>query len=91
MPGHPKAHPRAGSQCLPWTGLNWFFCSLPAATAAVYKQWIPNTNFETASNWDKGRVPCARDVVHFEKDKVQTFNFIFVDTKQCQVWKSPFT
>ncbi|NXD20439.1 AMNLS protein, partial [Spelaeornis formosus] len=43
---------------------------LPAATAAVYKQWIPNTNFETASNWDKGRVPCARDVVHFEKDKV---------------------
>uniref|UniRef100_A0A8C3QBW8 Protein amnionless n=1 Tax=Geospiza parvula TaxID=87175 RepID=A0A8C3QBW8_GEOPR len=32
-------------------------------------QWIPNTNFETASNWDKGRVPCARDVVHFEKDK----------------------
>uniref|UniRef100_A0A8C3NG65 Protein amnionless n=1 Tax=Geospiza parvula TaxID=87175 RepID=A0A8C3NG65_GEOPR len=43
---------------------------LLAATAAVYKQWIPNTNFETASNWDKGRVPCARDVVHFEKDKV---------------------
>ncbi|XP_053802783.1 protein amnionless isoform X2 [Vidua chalybeata] len=43
---------------------------LLAATAAVYKQWIPNTNFETASNWDKGRIPCARDVVHFEKDKV---------------------
>ncbi|NXA16012.1 AMNLS protein, partial [Sapayoa aenigma] len=43
---------------------------LPAAVAAVYKQWIPNTNFETASNWDKGRVPCASDVVHFEKDKV---------------------
>nr|XP_021148019.1 protein amnionless isoform X5 [Columba livia] len=43
---------------------------LLAATAAVYKQWIPNTNFETASNWDKGRVPCASDVVHFEKNKV---------------------
>ncbi|XP_039568636.1 protein amnionless isoform X1 [Passer montanus] len=43
---------------------------LLGATTAVYKQWIPNTNFETASNWDKGRVPCARDVVHFEKDKV---------------------
>ncbi|NXG17948.1 AMNLS protein, partial [Grallaria varia] len=43
---------------------------LPAAAAAVYKQWIPNTNFETTSNWDKGRVPCASDVVHFEKDKV---------------------
>ncbi|NXT47133.1 AMNLS protein, partial [Pluvianellus socialis] len=43
---------------------------LPAAAAAVYKQWTPNTNFETASNWDKGRVPCASEVVHFEKNKV---------------------
>ncbi|KAM6335768.1 protein amnionless [Podargus strigoides] len=43
---------------------------LLAAAAAVYKQWIPNTNFETASNWDKGRVPCASDVVHFDKNKV---------------------
>ncbi|KAM6069628.1 LOW QUALITY PROTEIN: protein amnionless [Theristicus caerulescens] len=43
---------------------------LLAAAVAVYKQWIPNTNFETASNWDKGRVPCASDVVHFEKNKV---------------------
>ncbi|NXV16089.1 AMNLS protein, partial [Cepphus grylle] len=43
---------------------------LPAAATAVYKQWIPNTNFETASNWDEGRVPCASDVVHFEKNKV---------------------
>ncbi|XP_061854542.1 protein amnionless [Colius striatus] len=43
---------------------------LLAAAAAVYKQWIPNTNFETPSNWDKGRVPCARDVVHFDQNKV---------------------
>ncbi|KAF1530063.1 Protein amnionless, partial [Eudyptes sclateri] len=43
---------------------------LPAAATAVYKQWIPDTNFETGSNWDKGRVPCASDVVHFEKNKV---------------------
>ncbi|XP_009502845.1 protein amnionless isoform X1 [Phalacrocorax carbo] len=43
---------------------------LLAAATAVYKQWIPNTNFETASNWDKGRVPCASDVAHFEKNKV---------------------
>ncbi|NXN09852.1 AMNLS protein, partial [Indicator maculatus] len=42
----------------------------PAGAIAVYKQWIPNTNFETASNWDKGRVPCARDTVHFLKNKV---------------------
>uniref|UniRef100_A0A8B9C1S3 Protein amnionless n=1 Tax=Anser brachyrhynchus TaxID=132585 RepID=A0A8B9C1S3_9AVES len=52
-------------------------CSLGAAalwcyTAAMaaYKQWIPNTNFETASNWDKERVPCASDVIRFEKNKV---------------------
>ncbi|OXB56872.1 hypothetical protein ASZ78_007245 [Callipepla squamata] len=37
---------------------------------AAYKQWIPNTNFETASNWDKERVPCASDTIHFEKSKV---------------------
>ncbi|NXS52215.1 AMNLS protein, partial [Brachypteracias leptosomus] len=40
-----------------------------AAATTMYKQWIPNTNFETASNWDKGRVPCASDKVHFEKNK----------------------
>ncbi|XP_062484040.1 protein amnionless isoform X1 [Pezoporus occidentalis] len=43
---------------------------LLAAATAVYKQWIPNTNFETASNWDKGRVPCASNVVRFEENKV---------------------
>lgn len=49
--------------------------SLPASVIAVYKQWIPNTNFETASNWDAGRVPCARDLVQFWKNKV--FDFLF--------------
>ncbi|XP_068803218.1 protein amnionless isoform X2 [Struthio camelus] len=46
------------------------FLQLLAAAVAVYKQWLPNTNFETASNWDKDRVPCASDVIHFERDKV---------------------
>ncbi|NXN91333.1 AMNLS protein, partial [Rhinopomastus cyanomelas] len=41
-----------------------------ATATGEYKQWIPNTNFETSSNWDKGRVPCASNVVHFEKNKV---------------------
>uniref|UniRef100_A0A8C8AB55 Protein amnionless n=1 Tax=Otus sunia TaxID=257818 RepID=A0A8C8AB55_9STRI len=55
---------------------------LPVAAVAVYKQWIPNTNFETASNWDEGRVPCASDVVHFEKDKVlHIFFFYFICCK----------
>lgn len=51
---------------------------LPAAATAVYKQWISNTNFETASNWDKGRVPCAGDVVHFEKNKVLDVFVLFL-------------
>ncbi|KGL84047.1 Protein amnionless, partial [Tinamus guttatus] len=40
------------------------------AAAADYKQWLPNTNFETAANWEEGRVPCASDTIHFEWDKV---------------------
>ncbi|NXW31868.1 AMNLS protein, partial [Phaetusa simplex] len=51
---------------------------LPAAATAAYKQWIPNTNFETASNWDEGRVPCASDVVHFEKNKVLNIFILFL-------------
>lgn len=50
---------------------------LLAATMAAYKKWIPNTNFETMSNWDKGRVPCASDVIHFEKDEVSEYLFFF--------------
>ncbi|XP_025023927.1 protein amnionless, partial [Python bivittatus] len=37
---------------------------------AVYKQWIPNTNFENASNWDQNRVPCAKDVILFGSSKI---------------------
>uniref|UniRef100_A0A8B9SLB3 Protein amnionless n=1 Tax=Anas platyrhynchos TaxID=8839 RepID=A0A8B9SLB3_ANAPL len=51
---------------------------LPAAARAAYKQWIPNTNFETASNWDKERVPCASDVIHFEKNKVPVMSLFFL-------------
>ncbi|XP_021258996.1 protein amnionless [Numida meleagris] len=43
---------------------------LLAAAMAAYKKWIPNTNFETASNWDKERVPCASDMIRFEKEQV---------------------
>ncbi|NXD12354.1 AMNLS protein, partial [Nothocercus nigrocapillus] len=43
---------------------------LSGAAAAGYKQWLPNTNFETAANWEEGRVPCASDAIHFERDQV---------------------
>ncbi|XP_026997388.2 protein amnionless [Tachysurus fulvidraco] len=36
-----------------------------ASACAVYKQWIPDTNFENGTNWDKGSVPCGSDQVIF--------------------------
>ncbi|XP_072548972.1 protein amnionless [Salminus brasiliensis] len=35
------------------------------SVCAVYKQWIPDTNFENVTNWDKGSVPCGSDQVVF--------------------------
>ncbi|KAM4663059.1 protein amnionless [Discoglossus pictus] len=45
------------------------FLPLVEQSTAVYKQWIPNTNYENISNWREHRVPCAQDKVMFEKDK----------------------
>ncbi|XP_068108386.1 protein amnionless isoform X2 [Hyperolius riggenbachi] len=36
---------------------------------AIYKRWIPNTNFENASNWHEQRLPCARDNAVFASNK----------------------
>ncbi|XP_069063400.1 protein amnionless [Pleurodeles waltl] len=38
-------------------------------SAAIYKQWIPNTNFENVLNWHGNRIPCAQDAVYFERNK----------------------
>ncbi|XP_066480244.1 protein amnionless [Tiliqua scincoides] len=46
------------------------FLHLLGTSSTVYKQWIPNTNFENASNWDRGQVPCAKDVVLFGRSEV---------------------
>lgn len=44
------------------------------ATNALYKQWIPDTNYENKTNWDKGKVPCGNDVVVFPaQGKVSVF------------------
>ncbi|XP_069806351.1 protein amnionless [Dendropsophus ebraccatus] len=43
--------------------------SLIAASEALYKRWIPNTNYENASNWIERRVPCAQDKAVFPRDK----------------------
>ncbi|XP_007242944.3 protein amnionless [Astyanax mexicanus] len=41
-----------------------FLCVL-GSVGGVYKQWIPDTNFENATNWDKGSVPCGSDQAVF--------------------------
>ncbi|XP_077319837.1 protein amnionless isoform X2 [Lithobates pipiens] len=41
---------------------------------AIYKRWIPNTNFENASNWAEQRLPCSQDKAVFaSKKKVSVF------------------
>lgn len=44
------------------------------AAEGLYKQWIPDTNYENKSNWDKGDVPCGTDIVEFlAQRKVSVF------------------
>ncbi|XP_032764793.1 protein amnionless isoform X2 [Rattus rattus] len=43
---------------------------LCALTRAAYKLWVPNTSFNTASNWNQNRTPCAGDAVQFPADKM---------------------
>lgn len=53
----------------PEGGRHSAFLSL-ALTRAAYKLWIPNTSFDTASNWNQNRTPCAGDAVQFPADKM---------------------
>lgn len=52
------------------------FC-LVGATNALYKQWIPDTNYENKTNWDKGDVPCGNDDVRFSAERKVS---VFVET-----------
>uniref|UniRef100_A0A8D3B6C4 Protein amnionless n=1 Tax=Scophthalmus maximus TaxID=52904 RepID=A0A8D3B6C4_SCOMX len=52
------------------------FCLVGAADA-LYKRWIPDTNYENETNWDKGAVPCGNDVVRFS---AQTQVSVFVES-----------
>ena len=42
----------------------------PALTRAANKVWVPNTNFDDATNWSQNRTPCAGAAVEFPADKV---------------------
>ncbi|XP_068606471.1 protein amnionless [Brachionichthys hirsutus] len=47
---------------------------LAGAVDALYKQWIPDTNYENKTNWDKKDVPCGSDVAVFSAErKVSVF------------------
>ncbi|XP_075942023.1 protein amnionless [Anarhichas minor] len=53
-----------------------FFC-LVGAVDALQKQWIPDTNYENKTNWDKGAVPCGNDIVQFPAQRKVS---VFVET-----------
>ncbi|XP_020769116.1 protein amnionless [Odocoileus virginianus] len=42
---------------------------LLALTRAADKVWVPNTNFDDATNWSQNRTPCAGAAVEFPADK----------------------
>lgn len=50
---------------------------LVGAVDALYKQWIPDTNYENKTNWDRGTVPCGNDIVHFSAQRKVS---VFVET-----------
>lgn len=52
------------------------FC-LVGAASALYKQWIPDTNYENKTNWDKEAVPCGNDIVQFSAQRQVS---VFVET-----------
>ncbi|XP_066883808.1 protein amnionless isoform X3 [Kogia breviceps] len=39
-------------------------------TRAAYKFWVPNTDFNAATNWSQNRTPCAGATVEFPADKM---------------------
>ncbi|KAG9481860.1 hypothetical protein GDO78_010865, partial [Eleutherodactylus coqui] len=56
-----------------------------AVSEAIYKRWIPNTNFENASNWNERRVPCSQDTAMFPRDKTGVGKHCFKATLQAKL------
>lgn len=50
---------------------------LARAANALYKQWIPDTNYENKTNWDKEAVPCGNDIAEFSAQRKVC---VFVET-----------
>ncbi|XP_040046676.2 protein amnionless [Gasterosteus aculeatus] len=58
------------------TELLLVFC-LVGAAGALHKQWIPDTNYENKTNWDREAVPCGNDIAHFPAQRKVS---VFVET-----------
>ncbi|XP_005410947.2 PREDICTED: protein amnionless [Chinchilla lanigera] len=43
---------------------------LCALTQATYKLWVPDTDFDTDTNWSQNRTPCSSDAIQFPADKM---------------------
>lgn len=54
-----------------------FFFFVVCTADALYKQWIPDTNFENQTNWDTGVVPCGEAIAHFPAERKVS---VFVET-----------
>ncbi|BFZ12286.1 hypothetical protein BsWGS_15325 [Bradybaena similaris] len=50
-----------------WTFV-YVFVILFARTGAVYKRWLPDTNFDNPNNWNLKRTPCGNDVAIIPDD-----------------------
>ena len=44
--------------------------------SAVRKQWLPNTNYNNPTNWNKGRVPCDGDNVQLDRVRALIYTII---------------
>ncbi|XP_004836966.1 protein amnionless [Heterocephalus glaber] len=53
-----------------WLGQVLLWLQLCALTQAAYKLWVPNTNFDTDTNWSQNRTPCAGGSIQLPADKM---------------------
>ncbi|GFR67528.1 protein amnionless-like [Elysia marginata] len=48
--------------------LVYFNVFLLAQSGAIYRRWLPNTDFGNSQNWNAGRAPCGNDIVIIGED-----------------------
>ncbi|KFO22283.1 Protein amnionless [Fukomys damarensis] len=51
-------------------GRTLLWLQLCVLAQASYKLWVPDTNFDTDTNWSQNRTPCAGDSIQLPADKM---------------------